>query len=121
MEESSRQLLGTKDNCFNQTTLHLSFTEWKSPLWMETAVGLRDTQCMHMEAGVSVRDSGQWVADVDIMEALKHGSVQFLSLQEGKCTHSAPQPPDRHILGLETWDPILDCPDGIVVTKSHGN
>ena len=112
---------GTQDNCFNKTTLHLSFTEWKSPLWMETAVGQRDTQCVHVEAVVSVRDLGQWVADVDILKALTQANVQFLPSQEGICPHSTPQPPGRQILALETWDQILDCPDGIVVTKSHGN
>ena len=112
---------GTQEDYFNKTTLHLSFTEWTSPLWVGEAVGQRDTQAIHMEAVVSVRDSGKWLADVDIMSALKHADVQLLPSQEGKCTHSTPQAPDRGILSLETWDQIFDCPDGILVTKSHGN
>lgn len=37
------------------------------------------------------------------------------------CRHQTPQRPGPDIQALETWDQVLDCPEGILATKSHGN
>ncbi|KAK8015783.1 serine threonine kinase [Apiospora marii] len=61
---------GAPLDSFAHTSLHLSLTEWEAPLVQFQSVGQRDADVNVIEAVVSVRDAGNWVADVDICRAL---------------------------------------------------
>ncbi|KAK8131889.1 hypothetical protein PG999_000062 [Apiospora kogelbergensis] len=66
---------GTPLDHFARTSLHLNFTDWKAPLVESHSVGQRDADVNIIEAVVSVRDAGEWVADVDICRALLHKNL----------------------------------------------
>lgn len=55
-----------RENNFEGTTLHLSFTDWRFPL---EAGGSRtiDKDVLVVESVISVLDRGKWVADLDIL------------------------------------------------------
>jgi len=113
---------GTQEDAFRHTTLHLSLTEWSDPLWGGSAVGERDSNGAHVEAVVSVIDSGRWIADIDPLRALGNDHVTTLPCQES-CAHPAELRgrPLPHMKAVETWDQVLDCDEGLMVAKSHRN
>ncbi|PHH87083.1 hypothetical protein CDD83_9333 [Cordyceps sp. RAO-2017] len=51
---------------FNKTSLHLQFTDWRAPVVQIQTVGQRGSGINILEAVISVRDHGTWVADVQI-------------------------------------------------------
>ncbi|KAI0538353.1 hypothetical protein GGR58DRAFT_501346 [Xylaria digitata] len=112
---------GERIDCFQSTSLHLSFTEWSVPLYSRSTIGQRDSEAVHAEAVVSVRDSGIWVADINILAAFAHADVQELPTPSVPCGHPQPSKPPKGAVSIETWDQILDCPAGLVVTRSFKN
>jgi len=113
---------GAKEDMFRHTTLHLSLTEWSSPLWGNNVVGERDSNGIHVEAVVSVRDSGHWIADIDPLRSLRNHHVTKLPSQEA-CPHptALQKRPLPQMQAIETWDQVLDCEEGLMVVKSHKN
>ncbi|KAI1370974.1 hypothetical protein F4677DRAFT_450808 [Hypoxylon crocopeplum] len=115
------QFDGSQLDCFKSTSLHLSFTDWAIPLHHDSAVGQRDSEAAHVEAVISVRDAGCWVADINIVAALNNSDVYQLPEPLGTCNHLRPTEPPPHYISVETWDQILDCSEGVLVTRSFGN
>ena len=59
---------GKRENNFEGTSLHLSFTDWKIPLGNPGATTRTiDQDAYFIESVISVLDSGRWVADLDIL------------------------------------------------------
>lgn len=58
---------GVPANSFQNTTLHLSFTDWEMPIDASNH-GMRDREVFFLEALVSVHHRGEWVADIDILK-----------------------------------------------------
>jgi hypothetical protein len=112
---------GAPIDYFESTSLHLSFTDWSTPLYQSHSFGHRGSEAVHAEAVVSVRDAGAWVGDIDIMAALQHSSVQTLPEPLQPCSHNQPSKPPLRMMSVECWDQILDCPDGLLVTRSTKN
>lgn len=111
---------GNPEDCFTYTSMHLSFTEWKSDILISESVGLRDMGFSVMEAAVQVRNAGDWIADVNILKALASPCIRRCS-DLPPCTH-----PDRprsfgDCMALESWDQVIDGQEGILVTKSYKN
>ncbi|RSM00017.1 hypothetical protein CEP52_009396 [Fusarium oligoseptatum] len=61
---------GKPEDMLDATSLHLSFTNWSRPLNSGGPSGMQGVEALLVEAVVSIRDSGQWVGDVDAMTAL---------------------------------------------------
>src|SRR5204863_5857269 len=61
---------GKAEDYFSRTWLHLSFTNYHVPMYDRDVRGGHDTQISILESVISVRDSGVWVADVDVLRAL---------------------------------------------------
>jgi hypothetical protein len=112
---------GKPDDCFNRTSLHLSFTDYHVPMFASGASGEQDAPISMLEAVISVRDSGVWVADIDIIKGLEaDGPVYRLDLPSS-CAHLPDFPLQPPIMSVESWDDVLDCPDGYFIVKAHGN
>lgn len=119
---------GMPHDYFQNTSLHLSFTDWRVPLVSYQFVGHRDADVHIVEAVVSVRDAGKWVADVDIHQALTNQRLVLLNcpglLKCETCSHSelVRQTISRpSILSVETWDQVLDCAEEVVVVRCFDN
>ena len=82
---------GVQTDSFSDTSLHLSFTGWSTTVDTGPAAqGQRDVEASLVEAVVSVHDRGKWIADIDILTALKKGHNQFDHRYYFKCcTHRA--------------------------------
>lgn len=65
------QFDGRPENHLSSTTMHLSFTKWERSLDMAISQGKQDVQFPRKESVISIRESGRWIGDVDVMAALK--------------------------------------------------
>ncbi|KAL5866636.1 hypothetical protein MGG_09129 [Pyricularia oryzae 70-15] len=127
---SLKPFSGEPGDDFAKTSLHLGFTGWQAPVFVKQSVGTQLSSANVLQVFVSVRDSGEWVADVDVLGMLTHGDVEFLESDE-TCPHrrqrghsgaapAADGVPDGMLL-IETWDQILDLPEGWLVARACGN
>ena len=58
---------GIPANLFNQTSLHLSFTDFELPIAMAT--GAFDPEVTLLEALISAHEGRQWIADLDVLSS----------------------------------------------------
>ncbi|KAF5980432.1 hypothetical protein FCOIX_4816 [Fusarium coicis] len=111
---------GKPEDTLSTTSLHLSFTDWTRPLGSGGASGSRDVQCALMEAVVSIKDSGQWVGDVDILKALESDMIHLARL-DPFCSHARGTLPQNHMHSIECWDELRDCPEEQLVIRASDN
>ena len=111
---------GKAEDYFSRTSLHLSFTDYHVPLIGAGSRGQRDSQISLLESIISVRDSGIWVADVDVLAALQSERI-FKVFQQPVCDHASGALPENTILSVECWEDVLDCPEDIAVVRAYGN
>jgi len=112
---------GKPDDCFSQTSLHLSFTNYHVPMFKNETSGQQDSSVSILESVISVRDSGEWVADVNILRALEEDKPVYRLDLLKRCGHPENLAPKLPIMSVECWNDILDIPDGKFMVKAHGN
>jgi hypothetical protein len=115
---------GTSAMCFRGTSVHLSFTDYHVPVY-DGSRGTHDTQVSFLEAVVSVRDKGEWVADLDVLALVPDlwwsgGILRGLDPQLS-CTHSKKDAPLREMIAVDSWNELLDPPYGSFVVRTGGN
>lgn len=117
---------GLREDNFKGTTLHLSFTSHKFPLDYGVT-GIVDHQVFFVESVISIHDSGQWVADLDTLEAFNIGNENRVRVprrkQQKPCTH--PEGVLSYILdgitSIDTWEEVLDTCPGVNIIRAHKN
>ncbi|KAK7943824.1 uncharacterized protein PG986_012937 [Apiospora aurea] len=107
---------GKRENNFTGTSLHLSFTPHEFPLDYGVS-GIMDHQIFYVESVISVRDSGKWVADLDILQALYSGARQVLKMPECDILKKSLDHTDDEretaldsFVSIDTWEEVLDDP-----------
>jgi len=134
---------GKLEDCFQQTTIHLGFTEYDMPL----SDGLQgnhiiDRTASLVETLVSVHDRGQWIADLDVLAALGQKRGRDMQLHSSACTcqeakdiQHAPHKRKYNysfedvfgnskvpLISLDSWEEFLDAPsDGVLIVRAHQN
>jgi hypothetical protein len=119
---------GKMHDSFQNTTLHLSFTDFQMPLDVIGAQGIRDTEVCLLESVVSVHDRGQWIGDLDVLCLLPEGynDGRMLSHIGDQCSHSQQEMGFRQssdkppIISLDSWTEFLDLPTGNKTTIFRG-
>jgi hypothetical protein len=109
--------LKREDN-FRETSLHLSFTDWTFPLATEGS-RMIDHDAQVVEAVISVRDRGRWVADIDILEIDFQDMIRFKPVTSCKGNHD--QDYDFDYTSIDSWEELLDEPGSVGVVRAHGN
>ena len=129
---------GKSQNSFDNTSLHLSLTEYRVPYTTEHE-GARDIQAFFQEAVISVYDGGVWIGDIDILKSLSKSQPDLLRVSQ-QCPHGAheislivnrdgavTQAPRKAstelitITSIDNWSELLDTPKNPVVVRSHEN
>ena len=111
-----------REDNFRGTSLHLSFTDWTLPLETQ-ATRTIDSQISYVESVISVRDHGEWVADLDIL-AINFEKLLRLDTDE-VCLHDIRE--DDHdsstpLVSLDSWEELIDRPEeGIGILRANGN
>ena len=101
---------------FPNTSLHLSFTEFKLPIATGlSSIGSFDADAVIVESLVSVHDHGEWVADIDVLGCLSQQELQHAELSN--CSHSCAQArsirSNLRLASIDRWDELIDGPAGL--------
>ncbi|KAF1846892.1 uncharacterized protein K460DRAFT_392372 [Cucurbitaria berberidis CBS 394.84] len=120
--DSYRPFDGTTSCSFQNTSVHLSFTEFNIPLY-DGSRSARDNQVFLQESVISVRDKGEWVADVDPLPLLQYGPDARLRAlpTQVPCQHSKVANPNQEIIAVDSWNELLDRPEGLFVVRTGSN
>lgn len=106
-----------REDKFGGTSLHLSFTTWKAPLVVDKE-GFIDQDINYLEAVVSVRDQGTWVADIDVLAA-KPGSTA-LYRADHRCQRTD-RKLDQTATSIDCWDELFEPPERLGIFRAHKN
>jgi len=112
-----------REDNFKETTLHLSFTDWKLPLNTGTTSWGNISEDVHyVESVVSVHDRGVWVADIDLVR----GCNKLWRLTSCLCNDQEKQVSNgtsmsMRLTSVDYWDELLDSPNGIGIFRARGN
>ncbi|KAI9690167.1 MAG: hypothetical protein M1822_009128 [Bathelium mastoideum] len=109
---------GHPEDRFKKTSLHLSFTEYYVPLYQNTGHG-QDSQIHFLESVISVHDSGAWIGDVNILQALQDSRVHRMGVFS--CGHKSPTTYGGKMVSVESWEDILDPAEERFVIRANGN
>jgi hypothetical protein len=111
---------GMKQDCFKATSLHLSFTGLHTPMYdRNVKVGI-DSQVSILGSVMSVHDRGNWVADINVLDALST-DFNFQPVLDYACQHEHNPTLFAGVYSIESWDDILDHPVDRFVVRTHGN
>jgi hypothetical protein len=86
---------GKLEDNFDNTTLHLSFTGYEWPLDASRLSGSKHVEAYFLETLISVFNSGDWVADLDVLGTFTDRNLRvadgsaFVNLQQ-QCCENAP-------------------------------
>lgn len=115
-----REFNGKPEDMLDATSLHLSFTNWSRPVNSGGPSGMRGVEALLMEAVVSIKDSGQWVGDVDATTALACDMIYQVK-PNSNCSHEPHSLPTTSMMSIECWDELRDCPEDLAVVRASGN
>lgn len=107
-----------REDNFRDTSLHLAFTDWTMPLVTENSRTI-DHDAQVVEAVISVRDRGCWVADIDMLAVDFERIVRFepqICREEGHDQHDA-----LDYTSIDSWEELLDEPSTVGIFRAHGN
>jgi hypothetical protein len=110
---------GRAEDHFGRTSLHLSFTKYQMPIYVGGS-GSQDSEIHFLECVVSVYDSCNWVADIDVMFARNHPMVLRWP-QQPPCQHNDSPLMTSDCVSVENWDEIIDRPTLPFVIRANGN
>lgn len=107
-------------DCFQNTSLHLQFSGYESPIDVGSHGG-RYTEAFFLESIVSVHDRGEWIADLDVLGTFD--SPRFHCLVEQQTCKSTPasKNPRLRLVAIDSWKELLDKPADVAVVRAHGN
>ncbi|CAH0043389.1 unnamed protein product [Clonostachys solani] len=111
---------GCLSDSFQHTSLHLSFTRYELPVISEH--GYQGAEASFIETIVSIFDRKEWVADLDVLSALNHFSLERVGAHEITCTHkSRLKQPTSCLTSIDSWHEFLDQPQNPCVVQSARN
>lgn len=108
------------------TTLHLSFASHKFPLGYGVTE-IVDHQVFFVESVMSVHASGQWVSDLDTLEAFGISNEHGVRIprQQSQKPYAHPDGALGSVLGgitsLHTWEEVLGTCPGVSIVRAHKN
>ena len=107
---------GTPRDFFKSTSLHLSFTGSNLPMDVGYS-GKWDVEAYVLESLVSVHEGGEWVADLNVLNAFQQRFFQRLR----PCDHLTNLPSEQSLISIKNWTEFLDRPQRCGVVQAHGN
>ncbi|CAG9983384.1 unnamed protein product [Clonostachys byssicola] len=111
---------GVVDDCFQGTSLHLSFSEACQPLNVQFS-GNRDVEAYFIEALVSVYDHGKWVSELDILGSLRSQRILREYLHSKPCQCSPAQPLGSRIISIDNYAEMVVPPKAPGIVRAKGN
>jgi hypothetical protein len=110
---------GKLEDCFQYTSMHLSFTRYKLPASVASH-GDQAVDATFIETLVSVFDHQKWIADLDVLKAVEERLLRFDTLP--RCRHKVPLTKPRFpLISIDTWEEFLDRPSAPSVFRANKN
>lgn len=115
---------GKPENCFQRTSIHLSFTEYEMSLQTEdNPRHTIDKTATLVESLISVYDQGEWIGELGIIKALAqkvhrcccvdhHSSGQPVNHKWGPTGYQETliEHPQLKVTRIENWDELIEAP-----------
>lgn len=119
---------GQYESNFGNTSMHLAFTGYEQALDLGQH-GLLDSQALFLESVVQVYDRGNWIADLDILNALTgDAATQYIRQlpTRGSCSHDKEAAQDYSsvccsIISVDSWAELLDPPKSMCIVRAGRN
>lgn len=112
---------GKEEDCFAETSLHLSFTEWQLPIDVGSR-GNRDVQASYVEAAIGVYDRSKWVADLNILDVFNPQLCRIVrECREHRSGQAIPIDKISEFVSIDCWEELLDSPTEVGVVRARGN
>ncbi|OCL07603.1 hypothetical protein AOQ84DRAFT_341618 [Glonium stellatum] len=116
---------------FAQTSMQLSLSGREQGLRLQN-YGLCDKQVILLESVISVYDRGKWIADVDVLRALRpnicrgcRGRGHSELCRNDSCSASTGrtigEQPEFRKIAIDCWEELLEAPEDACVVRAHGN
>ena len=105
---------------FQNTTHHLSFTQYTMPCNIGTH-GAQDTEAFFIESLISVHDREKWVADLDVLGMFRNPKFGKCDDHWEGCVHTPGMLPQEELLTIDNWEELLDRERVPVVVRAHRN
>lgn len=95
---------GGEQDCFSNTSLHLSFTGASFPIDVGSFGG-QDTEVYMLETLVSVHEKGRWAADLDVLKAMenKRSLQRYTGCVKGKHVKQAKRNTPFALTSIQSW------------------
>ena len=110
---------GKIEDSFQNTSLHLSFTQYTMPV-NTGYYGGRDIEAFSLESLISVYDRDKWVADLDVLMMLKSTLFQRYTYTK-VCDHRHDQRPNFDLISIDNWEELLDREEVLTVVRAYRN
>jgi len=127
---------GNSEDHFQQSSIHLSFTEYEVPIMTESySSHIIDRPVVLVESLISVFDGSSWVGEVDILKAFRNSVIRIPS--NGTASHSLQYHKSREVMSysealiqfphlaatsVENWDELIEAPStGVIAIRAHKN
>jgi hypothetical protein len=112
---------GKQEDCFAETSLHLSFTEWQLPIDVGSR-GNRDVQASYVEAAIGLYDRSKWVADLNVLDVFNPQLCRIIpECREHRSGQAMPIEKISEFVSIDCWEELLDSPTEIGVVRARGN
>lgn len=111
---------GQIKNCFQPTSLHLSFTSAQTSLSVGFS-GAQDTDVYMLETLISMHHAGSWFADLDVLKAIR--SLKLRRLPPCRGSHGdAARGLQSQITCIDNWLELVDAPEQHTsIVRAHQN
>jgi hypothetical protein len=109
---------GKLEDYFENTSLHLSFTDFELPLSV-TANGNWDNEAYLVESPISIHDRGKWVADIDVMQAFKSSYFKRCPTCYSHVCDNSGAPTD--LIAVDSWEEFLETPQDSFIVRANSN
>jgi hypothetical protein len=110
---------GDMRDCFEKTSLHLSFTGANTPVNVGFS-GEQDTDIYMLETLISVRDGGEWIADLDVFNTIHSAKLQRMELCQDQSHNSMTA--TKNLTAIDNWFGLIDSPEvPLSIVRAHKN
>jgi hypothetical protein len=112
---------GEQFDSFKNTSMHLSFTGYKAPLFSTNDHGIQDDEAYLLEAAISVYNSGDWIGDLNVLKTLE-SEGQFVRIDQIlNCGHDHNYKGTFRYVTCDSWEELLEGSEDTAVARAHQN
>lgn len=110
---------GELRDCFESTSLHLSFTGATDSLNVEFT-GAQDAEVYRLETLISVHERGKWIADFGLLKICRSVNLsKILPCASGTCNSGCPK---LQMTCIDNWFELIDTPEeNVSLVRAHKN